>query len=124
VSPRRAVAVGATLLAATGALAQSVPETDYVLQCRGCHGPEGAGVPGLVPGLERMTELLATESGRARLLQVPGIRQASLSDARLAALLNWAAIRFARADGGAPRAIDAEEVARRRAQRGTSQRFR
>lgn len=98
--------------AGTGAAAQSRPESDYVLQCRGCHGPEGAGVPDLVPGLDEMGTLLATSEGRRRLLEVPGIRQASLSDARLAALLNWAAARFS---DGPVRAISGDEVARLRA---------
>jgi mono/diheme cytochrome c family protein len=76
-------------LAAGAAGASS--ETDYALQCRGCHGPDGAGVPGLVPSLRGVAELLATPAGRARLLAVPGVRQASLSDERLAALLVWLA---------------------------------
>ena len=75
--------------------AAASPETDYALQCRGCPGPEGAGVPGLVPPLSGVAELLATPAGRARLLAVPGVRQASLSDERLAELLAWVATRFA-----------------------------
>jgi mono/diheme cytochrome c family protein len=111
-----AALLGAAALAAVaagaGASAQSTAESDYVLQCRGCHGPEGKGVSGLVPALDEMDTLLATTQGRVRLLEVPGVRQASLSDARLAALLNWAAARF----GDEPaRPISAEEVARLRA---------
>jgi mono/diheme cytochrome c family protein len=111
--------------AAGAAAAQSVAESDYALQCRGCHGPEGAGVPGLVPNLGEMGTMLATPEGRARLLRVPGIRQASLSDARLAALLNWAAVRFGEGEDGV-RPIAPEEVSqlRSRAQRGTSQMLR
>jgi hypothetical protein len=83
------------------------------------------GVPGRVPGLGDMDEMLAAPAGRARLLQVPGIRQASLSDARLAALLTWAGGHFGRSDEPV-RPITAEEVAtlRARAQRGTSQMLR
>jgi mono/diheme cytochrome c family protein len=106
----------ATLLAAltAGTGAGAAPETDYALQCRGCHGAEGAGVPGRVPGLAGMAALLETPAGRARLLAVPGVRQASLSDERLAALLVWAADRFApeRAEPAAP--LDAAEVRRLR----------
>lgn len=122
----RTLAVTGTLLVGVPAAAQSAPESDYVLQCRGCHGPEGMGVPGLVPGLADMGGMLATPEGRTRLLQVPGIRQASLSDERLAALLTWAAGHFGRGDGPV-RPIAAEEVARLRSragQRGTSQMFR
>jgi cytochrome c553 len=110
---KQAVAIALVWLAA-GAAAAS-PETVYALQCRGCHGAEGAGVPGHVPPLSGVAELLATPEGRARLLAVPGVRQASLSDERLAALLAWAAVRFA-PDGArvcAP-ALTGEEVSRLR----------
>jgi mono/diheme cytochrome c family protein len=111
-----------TLLLAGGAAAQSLPETDYALQCRGCHGPEGRGVPGRVPGLAGVATLLETEAGRARLLSVPGVRQASLSDARLAALLAWVALRFAPPGAASlPASLSPEEVAR---YRGTSQTLR
>ncbi len=83
---------------AAGAAAQSVPETDYALQCRGCHGVDGVGVPGKVPPLTGVAELLETPAGRARLLAVPGVRQSSLSDERLARLLEWVALRFAPAE--------------------------
>jgi cytochrome c553 len=82
-------------LAAGGAAGQSAPETDYALQCRGCHGADGSGVPGHVPSLAGVAALLETPAGRARLLAVPGVRQASLSDERLARLLEWVALRFA-----------------------------
>ncbi|MEN8161769.1 MAG: hypothetical protein ABFS41_16995 [Myxococcota bacterium] len=130
---RHPLVLAAALVVATTAgtvAAQSTAESDYVLQCRGCHGPEGAGVPGLVPGLGEMHAMLATPEGRARLLRVPGIRQASLSDARLAALLRWAATRFAPdGDASAVRPISTGEVTRLRgraeaAQRGTSQMLR
>ena len=88
----------ATLLAgvvAGSAAAQSVPETDYVLQCRGCHGADGSGVAGHVPSLAGVAALLETPAGRARLLAVPGVRQSSLSDERLARLLEWVALHFA-----------------------------
>lgn len=82
-------------LAAVGATAQSAPESDYALQCRGCHGADGSGVPGHVPSLAGVAALLETPTGRARLLAVPGVRQSSLSDERLAVLLGWVALRFA-----------------------------
>ncbi len=98
---RRTLAILLMGLLASGAAAQSVPETDYALQCRGCHGADGAGVPGQVPSLSNVAELLETPAGRARLLAVPGVRQSSLSDERLARLLEWVALRFAPA-GSAP----------------------
>jgi len=108
----------ATLLAclvAGGAAAQSLPETDYTLQCRGCHGADGAGVPGQVPPLSGVAELLETPAGRARLLAVPGVRQSSLSDERLARMLEWVALRFAPAEGAASfPPLTAQEVERLR----------
>jgi hypothetical protein len=53
---------------------------------------------------------------------VPGVRQASLSDARLAALLAWVALRFAPPGAASlPASLSPEEVAR---YRGTSQTLR
>ena len=103
------------LTAAGSAGAQALPETDYALQCRGCHGPDGAGVPGRVPALAGVAALLETPAGRARLLAVPGVRQSSLSDERLAHLLEWVALRFAPADS-APHfpPLSAREVERLR----------
>lgn len=118
----RALLIALVCLAAGAAAAQSPAEVDYALQCRGCHGPDGAGVAGHVPSLANVATLLATPEGRARLLAVPGVRQASLSDERLAALLSWTAVAFA-PPGEAPAFVplSAAEVAR---YRGTSQRLR
>jgi mono/diheme cytochrome c family protein len=114
--------IGLTCLAASAAGAQSPAEADYALQCRGCHGPDGAGVAGHVPSLRGVAALLATPAGRARLLAVPGVRQASLSDERLAALLAWTAVAFAPPGKAPPFApLSAAEVAR---YRGTSQMLR
>jgi hypothetical protein len=72
-------------------------------------------VPRLVPSLASVPELLATPAGRARLLAVPGVRQSSLSDERLAALLAWVAVRFAaEPDAPAVAPLTAAEVARLR----------
>jgi mono/diheme cytochrome c family protein len=112
---KRALALLVAGLAAGAASAQSALETDYALQCRGCHGPDGAGVPGRVPPLDGVAALLESEAGRARLLSVAGVRQASLSDARLAALLDWVGARFAPPGNGRRAApLTAAEVARLR----------
>jgi mono/diheme cytochrome c family protein len=110
---RRALAATLVTLA-VGAGAAASPETDYALQCRGCHGAEGVGVPGRVPGLAGVAALLETPEGRARLLSVPGVRQASLSDERLAALLVWVAERFAPPGARPASALGAEEIRRLR----------
>lgn len=60
-----------------------------MLECRGCHGALGAGTPGKVPSLAQTARFLASERGRAYLVRVPGVAGSQLSDARIAALLNW-----------------------------------
>ena len=48
-----------------------------------------------VPSLQIMLELRDKPGARAYWVQVPGAAQAPLSDARLAALMNWLVERFA-----------------------------
>lgn len=88
------------LLAATLSLAclsgaYADPQTDYLLYCRGCHLENGAGVPPEVPSLhDTLGKLLATPSGRAYIVRVPGVAQTPMDDARLAAVLNWVLLQF------------------------------
>ncbi len=115
--PRRTLrAALAALLAAAPAAAES-PQVLYMLHCQGCHLADGSGkageVPALAPGLGRF---LSVAGGRAYLVQVPGSAHAPLSDAELAAVLNWMLASFGSAQaatGVAP--YDAAEVARYRA---------
>jgi len=66
------------------------PRIDYMLNCRGCHGPQGAGAPGAAPSFRgQVGKFLSVPGGRAYLIQVPGTAQSELSDARTAAVLNW-----------------------------------
>ncbi len=95
------------------------PAQDYVLECRGCHGARGEGVPGKVPSLAQTARFLATPRGRAYLVRVPGVAGSQISDARVAALLNWL-LRGLASDPSAPADFapyTASEVARARAQR-------
>ncbi len=72
------------------AAAESPPvDEDYVLHCSACHGSDGAGVGGVVPGLGAVGEIATRPGGRDYLMRVPGAAQAPLDDARLARLLNW-----------------------------------
>ena len=64
-------------------------EEDYLLHCTACHGTDGAGTPGVTPGVRDLAAILAVDGGRAYLARVPGVAQAPLSDARLARLLNF-----------------------------------
>jgi mono/diheme cytochrome c family protein len=88
---RRAALAGLLALLAAPAAGAAPPHEDYTLHCSGCHQPDGAGVPGVVPPLTGLAPLLATPAGRAYVVQVPGVAQAPLDDARLAALLDWVA---------------------------------
>ena len=64
---------------------------NYILNCQGCHGPEGSGsADGDVP---RMKDFLFNFLNfclwREFLIRVPGVASAPLSDTAIAELLNW-----------------------------------
>ena len=94
-----ALAVAVTLAPAAGASER--PESgsvaqNFLLFCAGCHGRDGAGVPGRVPPLrDSLSRLLGVEGGREFLLRVPGVANSALSDAALAAVMNWCVRQFA-----------------------------
>lgn len=87
---RRALLAAAGACALAGASGAESPQVDYMLHCRGCHGPDGAGLPGAVPRLQGFVgEFLGVPGGRAYLVRVPGSSESPLDDAALAAVLNW-----------------------------------
>ena len=91
---RRAVAaIVFVWMAASSAAADGLEAHDYLLNCSGCHRASGLGST-TVPSLDRLAELPTTPEARRYLVQVPGVAQAPLSDARLAELLNWLVLRF------------------------------
>jgi cytochrome c551/c552 len=66
------------------------PQVNYMLQCMGCHAPDGRGEPGHVPSVKAsLLPFAKLTAGRSFLVQVPGAAQSTLSDAELAQLLNW-----------------------------------
>ncbi len=66
------------------------PRTNYLLYCSGCHLPSGVGNPPNVPTLhDELGRMMAVEEMRAYLVQVPGSSQTPLTDADLAAVVNW-----------------------------------
>jgi mono/diheme cytochrome c family protein len=68
-----------------------------MLQCRGCHGPDGAGAPGAAPSFRgQVGRFLSVPGGREYLVRVPGTAQSELDDAHTAALLNWLVQEFSR----------------------------
>jgi mono/diheme cytochrome c family protein len=88
------VAVAAGLIAS----AWASPAQDYMLYCMGCHGAEAQGVPGKVPPLAHaLGDYMRTPEGRNYVLRVPGAASSVLSDAQLAAVLNWVAMSFSAA---------------------------
>ena len=61
-----------------------------MLQCMGCHTPDGSGEPGRVPSIkDTLAPFAVIPDGRRFLIQVPGASQSTLTDAELADLLNW-----------------------------------
>lgn len=75
----------------TTAVSDDTAASDYVLNCAGCHGLNGAGdtakgIPDFRGSIGLFTR---TKRGRAYLIRVPGSADALLADTRLAALLNW-----------------------------------
>ena len=112
---RRLVAVALLLCGAASARAGS-PALDYMLHCQGCHLADGGGKPGAVPSLvDSVGRFLRVAGGREFLVRVPGSAQAPLSDADLAALLNWMVVRFGPAEVAASfRPFGGAEVGRLR----------
>jgi mono/diheme cytochrome c family protein len=63
---------------------------NYMLNCQGCHLPDGSGFPGKVPDMRGLVGRFPTVAGgREFLVRVPGSANAPLSDERLAELMNW-----------------------------------
>ena len=113
----RLVALALAAAGATPAIGRAEPLApaamhDYVLSCAGCHKLDGSG-SARVPSLRDTGSVLARAGGRDYLLRVPGAAQAPLSDARLAAVLNWVLTEFGGAAPDPP--FDAAEVAAARA---------
>jgi hypothetical protein len=111
----KAVLVGLLAIVAVPLRALADPHIDYILHCQGCHGPDGGGAPGGVPSFRaQLAKFLWIPGGREYVLRVPGTAQSELSDARVAALLNWMVRTFSTelSDGFLP--FSEAEVARTR----------
>jgi mono/diheme cytochrome c family protein len=111
-------ALAAALLALAPPARAFAPAVDYAVHCQGCHLADGRATPGSVPALAGTVALLTrTADGRAYMARVPGVAQAPLGDAELAALLNWVVQRFGGAEVAASFApYGADEVGWLRAQ--------
>jgi cytochrome c553 len=86
-----------TALLLVSASSMAAPTQDYVMNCMGCHGAAAEGVPGKVPPLAHtLVQFMRSPAGRSYVLRVPGASNSMLSDAQLAAVLNWIAGNFGR----------------------------
>lgn len=93
--PAMAASVTVAVAGAGSGAAWASPAQDYMLYCMGCHGPQAQGVPGKVPPLAHsIGRFMRSAAGRDYLLRVPGAANSVLSDAQLAAVLNWLAEEF------------------------------
>jgi len=94
------------------------PHVNYMTECQGCHMPDGRGIAGSVPSMKgELYRFLDVKGGRAFLVQVPGSANSKLSDADLAALLNWLVSKMGGPAEGGFRPYTPEEVAGYRAKR-------
>jgi hypothetical protein len=91
----RVLFVAAYVAFATEARAEMPLQTVYTLNCSGCHGAKGLGVPEAgIPNLNDAGRYVRTKLGREYLIQVPGLSQSRLDDATAARLLNWVLRQF------------------------------
>jgi hypothetical protein len=123
---RCALSAAACIALTTGALADTPMLTVYTLNCSGCHGAQGLGVPEVgIPNLNEAGRFVRTELGREYLIQVPGLSQSRLDDATAARLLNWILYKFSA--GPLPRNFTpytAEEVTHFRADKASDAKIR
>ena len=94
------------------------PRVNYMLECQGCHLPDGSGMPGKVPTMKgQIAHFLSVEGGRQFIVRVPGVTNAKLSDADLADLMNWLVTTLDKPQSGSFVPYTPQEIAANRAQR-------
>jgi mono/diheme cytochrome c family protein len=95
---RRIAAIFAAVLLSATALARAEPPAQlYMLNCWGCHRPQGEGIPGTAPALRGTADFLKVPGGRAYLIEVPGVSSSALDDAQVAEVMNWILLSFSKA---------------------------
>ena len=65
------------------------PAQLYMLNCWGCHRPDGEGIPGTAPPLRGAVDFLRVPGGREYLISVPGVALSPLSNEQAADVMNW-----------------------------------
>ena len=68
----------------------------YMLNCWGCHRPNGEGIPGTAPPLKGAVDFLRVPGGREYLISVPGVALSPLSNEQAAEVMNWILKSFSR----------------------------
>ena len=89
---------------------------NYILNCQGCHLPDGSGSRGNVPKMNDFVGyFLHVPGGREFIVQVPGAAGAPISDQELADVMNWMLLNFSKNELPDPFVpYNAEEIAKLR----------
>ncbi|MEZ7229099.1 cytochrome c [Alteromonas sp. DY56-G5] len=117
--------LGLGLLLLTGALQSASAkgltraQTNYMLQCQGCHKASGSGMPPQTPDFhEHGDAFMHSEAGRRYWISVPGAANSPLTDGALADVLNYIANDIVKVDNHT--AFTAEEVRAHRGEKMTN----
>jgi len=84
-----AIAIVAVTLAIAVVARADPPAQLYMLNCWGCHRPDGEGIPGTAPPLRGAVDFLRVPGGREYLISVPGVALSPLSNEQAADVMNW-----------------------------------
>ena len=80
-----------------GAADDMLARQNYILNCQGCHLPDGSGSKGNVPKMNDFVGyFLHVPGGREFIVQVPGAANAPISDQELADVMNWLLLNFSK----------------------------
>ena len=84
-------------ISATTSANEILARQNYILNCQGCHLPDGSGSKGNVPKMNDFVGyFLHVPGGREFIVQVPGAASAPISDRELADVMNWMLLNFSR----------------------------
>ena len=84
-----AIAIVAVSLVIAVVARADPPAQLYMLNCWGCHRPNGEGIPGTAPPLRGAVDFLRVPGGREYLISVPGVALSPLSNEQAAEVMNW-----------------------------------
>lgn len=112
-----AMTVAASAGSAPGVASEQRAKMNWMLNCQGCHQPDGSGSARGAPSMvDDVARFLSVDGGREYLTRVPGVANAGLADDQLAELLNWTLATFDRQHVPADfEPFTAEEIAAGRA---------